>query len=203
MNGKENSPVDQTVRDPLTSLDTGCASHTPQPADARKLCRASALQPGNRRVVKQASVVHFCNPEWLSRLPLICTPAELLRLARCSAPESSSAQGTQLLKMDALCRGQLSTWEVRGGQGSAFSKRSGPDDALSGVRAKEGTGSTSLPSSWGIIGSFLSQSVRREKGRCCQLALARAGTALTAACRAPSTHSSGSSQRFKLLAFLA
>lgn len=85
------------------------------------LCGASALQPGNGGVLKQASVVHSCNPEWLSHLPLICTPAELLR----SAPESSSAQGTQLLKMDTLCRGQLATWEVGGGQGSAFSKRSG------------------------------------------------------------------------------
>lgn len=154
-------------------------------------------------MVKQTSVVHFCNPEWLSHPPLICTPAELLRWACCSAPESSSAQGTQLLKMDALCRGQLSTWVVGRGQGSAFSKRSGLDSVLSGVRAKEGMGSVSLSSSWGIIGSFLSQSVWREKGRCCQLALARAGTALTAACRAPSTHSSGSSQQFKLLAFLA
>lgn len=44
----------------------------------------------------------------------------------------------QLLKMDALCRGQLSTQEVGGGQGSAFSKRSSPDSALSGVYAKEG-----------------------------------------------------------------
>lgn len=35
MNGKENPPVDQTAQDPLTSLDTGCASCTPQSVDAR------------------------------------------------------------------------------------------------------------------------------------------------------------------------
>jgi len=109
----------------------------------------------------------------------------------------------QLLKMDATYRGQLSAREVGGGQGNAFGERSGPDDTLAGACAKGGTGSISLPSSWGIIGSFSSQSVWREKGRCCQLALARAGRALAAACRAPSTHSSGSSQRFKSLAFLA
>lgn len=135
--------------------------------------------------------MYFCDPERLSRPPLISTPAKLLRWARCSVPEPKAPQ---LLKMDVTCRGQLSTREVGRRQGNAFGERSGPDDTLAGACAKEEMGSISLPSSWGIIGSFSSQSVQREKGRCCQLALVRAGRALTAACRAPSTHSSGSSQ---------
>lgn len=48
--------------------------------------------------------------------------------------------------MDATCRGQLSTWEVGGGQGNAFGERSVLDDTLAGAHAKEETGSISLPS---------------------------------------------------------
>lgn len=54
MNGKENPPVDQTVRDPLSSLDTGCASRTPQPVDAR-----SCAEP---------QLSSLATDEWLNRI---------------------------------------------------------------------------------------------------------------------------------------
>lgn len=73
---------------------------------------------------------------------------------------------------------------------------------LAGVCSEEGTGSAGLPFSRGDEWQLLTPASAEGEGRCCQLAIVRAGRAHTAACRAPSTHSSGSSQCFKSLAFL-
>lgn len=100
-------------------------------------------------------------------------------------------------------RGQLSPQEVGEGQGKAFVEQSGLDEPWQEHVQRKGRAPPASRPHGGMSGSFSSQPARREKGSCCQLALARAGRDLTAACRAPSTHSSGSSQRFKSLAFLA
>lgn len=50
----------------------------------------------------------------------------------------------ELLKLDAMCRGQLSMREPGDGEGNAFGENSGPDDALAGACPKEGRGSISL-----------------------------------------------------------